>query len=56
MANDYTVGLRITVNKGKPESMVVSEEKSFPDLSFAKMTHVSSEFYELLTKLVKEIK
>lgn len=56
MADDYTVGLRITVNKGKPESMVVSEEKSFPDLSFSKMTHISADFYELLTKLVKEIK
>ena len=56
MAEDYTVSLRITVNKGKPESMVVSEEKSFPDLSFAKMTHISAEFYELLSKLEKEKK
>lgn len=56
MADDYTVSLRITVNKGKPESMVVSEEKSFPNLSFAKMTRISSEFYELLPKLEKEIK
>jgi hypothetical protein len=56
MADDYTVGLRIAVNRGKPESMVVSEEKSFPDLSFAKMTHISAEFYELLAKLAKEIK
>jgi len=56
MTDDYTVALRITVNKGKPESMVVSEEKSFPDLSFAKMTHISAEFYELLAKLEKERK
>ena len=53
MADDYTVGLRITVNKGKPESMVVTEEKTFPDLSFAKMTYISSEFYELIAKLLK---
>ena len=56
MAANYTVALRITVNKGEPESLVVMEEPSFPDVSFAQMTHISSEFYELIAKLQKEKK
>ena len=56
MANDYEVGLRITVNKGEPRTLVVMEELTFPNMSFAQMTHVSSEFYELVAKLQKEKK
>lgn len=54
MANDYTVALRITVVKGTPESLVVQEESSFANINFAKMTHLSAEFYDLITKLQKE--
>ena len=53
MTDDYSVSLRITVLMGKPESMMVSEEKTFPNISFAKMTFISSEFYELIAKLLK---
>lgn len=56
MAVNYTVSLRITVNKGEPEGLVVMEEAGFPEVSFAQMTHLSSEFYELITKLQKEKK
>lgn len=56
MADDYEVGLRITVNKGEPRTLVVMEELNFPNMSFAKMTKVSSEFYELVAKLQKEKK
>jgi hypothetical protein len=56
MAIDYTVSLRITVNKGDPAILIVMEESNFPDVSFAQMTHISSEFYELITKLLKEKK
>lgn len=56
MAADYAVSLRITVNKGEPSSLVVMEESNFPEVSFAQMTHISSEFYELIAKLQKEKK
>ena len=56
MAIDYTVSLRITVNKGEPAGLVVMEESNFPDVSFPQMTHISSEFYELIAKLLKEKK
>lgn len=56
MANDYTVALRITVVKGAPESLVVQEELSFAGVNFAKMTHISAEFYDLIAKLEKEKK
>jgi len=56
MAEPYVVALRITVSKGTPESMVVSEETTFSVLSFAKMSHISAEFYELIAKLEKEKK
>jgi hypothetical protein len=56
MADDYTVALRITVSKGSPETLVVMEESTFPSVSFAQMTHLSSEFYELIAKLQKEKK
>ena len=54
MANDHNVTLKITVSKGTPETLVVSEEAAFTLLSFARMTHISSEFYELVAKLIKE--
>lgn len=54
MAVDYTVSLRITVNKGEPPILVVMEEINFLTMSFAKMTHVSAEFYDLIAKLQKE--
>ena len=53
MAGEYTVGLKITVNKGKPEALVVMEESVFGELSFSEMTRISSEFYELAAKLQK---
>ena len=53
MAEDFVVSLRISVSGGKPESMVITEEKAFPNISFAKMTYISSEFYELIAKLLK---
>jgi len=56
MGIDYTVSLRITVNKGEPATLVVSEETNFLNLTFASMTHTSAEFYELLAKLQKEKK
>ena len=56
MANDYEVSLRITVNKGEPRTLVVMEELSFPNISFAQMTRISAEFYELIAKLQKEKK
>ena len=56
MADGYRVGLRIAVYKGEPELMVVTEESTFTDVSFAKMTKISSEYYELIAKLEKEKK
>jgi hypothetical protein len=56
MADDYTVALRISVYKGPPESMVATEESTFANINFAKMTHISAEFFELIGKLLKEIK
>lgn len=56
MAIDYAVSLKITVNKGEPASLLIMEESNFPDVSFAQMTHISSEFYELSAKLQKEKK
>ena len=53
MAGDYRIALRIAVFKGEPETMVISEESTFTDFSFAKMTKISSEFYELIAKLEK---
>lgn len=50
------MALRIVVSKGTPETMVVSEETSFSELTFAKMSHYSAEFYELIAKLEKEKK
>jgi hypothetical protein len=54
MAEDYTVALRISVFKGPPESMVATEESTFANINFAKMTKISSDFYELIAKLEKE--
>ena len=54
MADNYNVTLRIAVTKGKPETMVNSEETDFPGITFARMTHLSSEFYDLVAKLKKE--
>jgi len=56
MAGDYAVSLRITVNKGEPQTTIQVEEAIFRDMSFAEMTHISSEFYELIAKLRKEKK
>ena len=56
MADDYTVALRISVYKGPPESMVATEESTFANINFAKMTHLSAEYYELIAKLEKERK
>lgn len=56
MAGLYRAALRIAVYKGEPESMEISEETTFADLSFAKMTKISAEFYELIAKLEKEKK
>ena len=56
MADDYTVALRISVYRGPPESMLATEESTFANINFAKMTHISAEFYELLAKLEKERK
>lgn len=56
MADDYAVALRIAVYKGEPKAIVVTEESTFASVSFAKMTHISSEFYELIAKLEKEKK
>ena len=53
MTGEYVVSLRITVNKGKPEALVVMEESIFAELSFSEMTRISSEFYELAAKLQK---
>jgi len=54
MAETYTVTLRITVYKGKPESIIVQEETSYPDITFSKMTRISSDYYDLLEKAKKE--
>lgn len=54
MAEDYRVSLKIGVYKGEPEMEVVTEEYTFAKITFAKMTHNSNEFYELITKLQKE--
>ena len=56
MPDDYTVSIRISVYKGPPESMVATEESTFANINFAKMTHISAEFYELIAKLEKERK
>lgn len=56
MAGDYRVILEIRVDRGDPKLGVIAEEKIYKDLTFAKMTRVSAEFYELLPKLEKEIK
>lgn len=56
MTGEYSVSLKITVNKGTPEALVVMEQSIFAELSFSQMTHISSEFYELSAKLQKEKK
>ena len=56
MPGPYRAALRIAIYKGDPESMEISEESTFKDLTFAKMTKISSEFYDLMAKLVKEMK
>jgi len=56
MAGDYTVALRITVSGGQPQTVQVTEEATFAELNFAKMTHISAEFYDLIAKLEKEKK
>lgn len=56
MPEEYTVSLRLTVTKATPPNAVVTEESSFASVSFAKMTHLSSEFYDLVAKLEKEKK
>jgi hypothetical protein len=56
MPDNYTVTLRITVSKGEPETLVVMEESTFANLTFAKMTHISAEFYDQIAKLEKEKK
>ena len=54
MANDHNVTLKITVSKGSPETLIVMEEAAFTSLTFAKMSHISAEFYDLVAKLQKE--
>lgn len=54
MAEDYAVTLRITVTKGKPDNLVTSEDTGFQAITFARMTHISAEFFELTAKLAKE--
>jgi len=56
MPGDYIVSLKITVNKGETQINIVVEETIFRDMSFAEMTRISSEFYELIGKLRKEKK
>ena len=56
MADDYTTVLKISVSKGSPEVLEISEEKTFTNLSFAKMTKISAEYYELIAKLEKTYK
>jgi len=54
MPEDYTVTFAIKVYKGKPESLIVMEESSFNNITFSKMTRISSNYYELLEKQKKE--
>lgn len=56
MAGGYRVTLEIRVDRGDPGSGIVMEQSAYVDLSFAKMTHISSEFYDLVAKLEKEKK
>jgi len=56
MPIEYEVILSITVNKGEPRTLVVMEETKFTPITFARMTSISAEFYELITKLQKEKK
>jgi len=54
MAEAYTVTIAISVSKGPPESLVTTEQFTFTNITFAKMTKISSEFYDLIAKLQKE--
>lgn len=56
MATDYKVSVRIRVTKDPEETLISDEETVFGDLSFHKMTRASSEYYELLAKIVKAVK
>lgn len=56
MANVYSISLKITVNKTEPNDLVQAQEITFPDETFARMTHLSAEFYDLIAKLQKEKK
>ena len=56
MPGEYRVILEIRVDRGDPGAGVVTEVIEFKTLSFAKMTHISAEFYELIAKLEKERK
>jgi hypothetical protein len=56
MASVYNISLKITVNKTDPETLVQTEETTFPNETFARMTHLSAEFYDLIAKLQKEKK
>lgn len=56
MAGGYRVTLAILVDRGDPGSGVVTEEVTYENLTFARMTHVSAEFYDLIARLDKEKK
>jgi hypothetical protein len=54
MAEDHTVTLQITVTKGGAATPLAFEQTGFSSISFARMTHISAEFFELISKLQKE--
>lgn len=56
MPKDYTVSVRISVSGGNQEPMLTVEETSYQNLTFAKMTKISSDYYDLIAKLDKEKK
>jgi hypothetical protein len=58
MVGEYSVTLKITVIRGTGDTkeQVAQEETTFPNLSFATMTRLSSEYYELVNKLSRERK
>jgi len=56
MANDYKVSVRIRVTIDEVDTLISNEETIFEELSFRQMTRASSEYYELLAKIVKAVK
>lgn len=53
MAEDYTLTLKISVNKGLQANLIIEEQTLFSGISFKEMTHISAQYYDMVTKIQK---